>query len=139
MVEFVGTVIVGIETPGIDAMRKSVLSLSDALPLLEVVPESLRQFLGTTFGDLRVEAVDNIVDLSGIHVVDRTADGADKVCLRCDPNDRYLELMAAIAANSGDRLCLNLEHGWPILSVVARTDTVAEAGGAGNAPGGGAA
>jgi hypothetical protein len=54
------------------------------------------------------------------------------------PSERYLELFAAIAGQI-DGSATSFSHGWPILSVVGGTSTVAEAGGVTTAPGGGLA
>lgn len=52
------------------------------------------------------------------------------------PSDRYLELVAAIARN-GDVPFGFDPHGWPIPSLVCGNPTIAEAGGASSASGGG--
>lgn len=139
MARVTSTAVLGISGSSIDAMRASIGSLADALWAFEACPESFGDDFGSALRDLIAQAVDDPVDLGLGEVVNASALGADEIRLRCDPSDRYCELVAAVAANSGDRFGLDVRHGWPILSVGDRTPTVTEAGGVRNAPGGGSA
>lgn len=82
-------------------------------------------------------------EFSEIDAGDLVAFRTDKLTVCPYPSDRYLGLVAAVAAREIDGCAVGIEyrHGWPILSVVTRSPTtVAEGEGAANAlPGGPAA
>lgn len=99
-----------------------------AQPLVERFPD----LLGTGFGGLVVGLSPDAVSLFFGEPVMGAADGALHLVLK--PSDRYLELVSAVAGDFGMACDLDV-HGWPILSVVGRTPTVAEAGGAYSVPG----
>lgn len=118
----------------LEPMRLSVEGLASAVETSEGVLDRLVEagFGSLIFGD----------DLSGLfrcEAIDGAATGAFELHgFRVMPDERYIELVSAITRD-GNPYVSGLVHGWPILSVVARTTTVAEAGGAATAPGGGPA
>jgi hypothetical protein len=81
-------------------------------------PDFISGVTGSGCADLRFEAG----NLFGRETVDMTALGACEVIFH--PSDRYVEFVSAIA---GDRdVSCNLDvHGWPILSSVSGSTTIA--------------
>jgi hypothetical protein len=103
------------------AMRASFASVCDALVALrdagKHVPDLARHLLGCSFTEAGVELGPDAFDLFRVEVVDEAALRTDKISVRVDPNDRYLELVSAISGDVDSRFDLHFDHGWPILSV----------------------
>ena len=91
--------------------------------------------------DAAVEVADIGVELAGIDPADLVTLRADDLLFSLEPTQRCFDLVAAIAARNFDGFAIEVEtrHGWPILSVVGSSTTVAEAGGASSVAGGGQA
>ena len=100
--------------------------------LVQLFPDFLHAEGPGRVAELRADAF----DLLFAEAVNAPALGAGKIVLK--PSDRYIEFVTAISRDGNVALDFDL-HGWPILSVVACTTTVAEAGVAASGPGGGLA
>lgn len=120
----------------LEAAAASAAALSAAA---DGIPESVRDELcrRVTHGGVLLDDADNLFRCESIG---GAASGATELQgFQIAPSDRYLELVSAVAAH-GNAHVSRVAHGWPILSQSeASTPTVTEAGGAHNAPGGGAA
>lgn len=100
-----------------DAARQSIESLCAAVDAAQGVDGGLPDGLVLP---------DDASDLIRGEVVDSPTSGAVKLnCIEIQPSDQHLELVAAIAAH-GNSYSVRVTHGWPVLSVVARTSTVAD-------------
>lgn len=125
----IGALVLNVDTRGAAA---SFSSLAAAIEAVDGVTDKLCGAGFSSFvlghdlsGLLRCEAVDSVAARAGeLHG------------LRIVPDERYVELVAALTRD-GNPYTSGFLHGWPILSVVGRTPTVAEAGGEAIAPGGG--
>lgn len=81
----------------------------------------------------------DVGDLFRFEPVGDAAPGTNKLDpIQLAPSDGYEKFVSAFVADGHADIAAVI-HGWPILSVVDRTATVTEAGGAHNAPGGGLA
>lgn len=120
-----------IEITGGDELTASARSVADALSALGGASERIAEFF-PGHSELGADCLDLILRKP----LNSAAPGATKFeAFKLDPSDRYLEFVAAVARDChADTF---FRHGWPILSVVARTPTVAEAGVAASVPGGG--
>lgn len=113
-----------------DRASASLRSVLDVLPTLssdtlEHLVDAFSDLIASEVGGSGVKLIPDFGDLFVVEPVDRAALGTDEVRLAVNPSDRYLDLVAAVAGD--DDVSCNLDvHGWPILSVVARTSTVAE-------------
>jgi len=117
------------------AATASITALARVLGAVDGLAESLA---AAGFGGLIL--CNDFAGLFRCESVDGAAAGAGVLHgMRIVPDERYLELVAAIVAQ-GNAYISGDAHGWPILSVVASyPSTVAEAGAETIGPGGGAA
>ena len=115
-----------------EGASQSIASLKNALETVSGLSDLVIEagFGPLIFGD----------DRSGLfrcEAIDLSASGAgDLHSLRVMPDERYIELIAAVTIDGGPYVS-GFVHGWPILSVGSSIPTVAEAGSAASAPGGG--
>lgn len=108
-----------IEFVGFEALRASVESIAACISAQLAQRLCDAGFRGIVLGD-------DTSDLILVEPVGRAAVGAFVLePLKVSPSDRYLEFVAAIAAH-GDAEISRYEHGWPILSSVGRSTTMAE-------------
>lgn len=129
MAKVTGSLRLSVSTTG---LRESVDSVVAAI---EASPELLERLLESLLGSIVLGD-----DLSGLVRCEAIKGAAPRAGVLHGmgvlPDQRYLELVSAVVAQ-GDAHISSFSHGWPILSVVGRTPTVAEAGGEAIAPGGG--
>jgi len=113
-----------------EGAQRSIASLTAALVADPGLAETLcqRGFRGLVFGE----------DLGGLfrcEAIDAAASGAGVLHgLRILPDERYLELVSAIVLDGKAHVAADC-HGWPILSLVGCTSSVAKAGSAASGPG----
>lgn len=114
------------------------VTLTAHTPSIEACFECLAS-LRRHLADSLCDGVHVGIELSEIDFNDLATFVTSDLVVSLEPTERCLDLVAAVAARNfdGGSDVVEYRHGWPILSVVGRTPTVAEAGGEAIAPGGG--
>jgi hypothetical protein len=114
----------------------SFTTILDALcasrDLRELAAEELPDLFRAEGFDATLELIVDPADLIRIEVTDRAAGGANQIGLIVQPNERYLELVAAITRDGHVAASFDA-HGWPPLRLI-ESDSTADATQAGAQP-----
>ena len=111
---------IAVDPASLDAALASALSVGPALLTSDGAHE---RFVESLLGG--VDLSDERLDLLVCELVDHSAGGATKLeALKLDPSDRYLEAVAAVARDGHANVFFR--HGWPILSSVCCSTTIAD-------------
>ena len=135
MAAIIGSIKLRLLVDDTSPMRRSIASIINALGIIssEQIRDAIREVAATSPDDLAGRTFKG-GNLLSIEPVDGPACRAMDIRFRCEPGNGYVELVSAIALDLDDKARVELDHGWPILSVVSAHSTVATGGEAASLP-----